>query len=137
MSLDKSANRDTNRQDKASTLVNACLYSNVTKQGIISCISILKDQKNENITTLPSAFFQNMISILEQIEISNIKATKQFFRCSTHIKCGAISIAHKESMTIQKALKNNESQMLKNTLRHYDKDVIEMHRVISFARKNT
>ena len=137
MSLDESSNRDTNRQNKASTLVNACLYSNVTKQGINYCLSIVQEENKKNTTTLDTAFFQNMISILEQIEISNTKAMKQFCRCSTHIKCGAISIAHNESMTIQRALRNNESLMLKNTLRHYDKDVIEMHRVISYTKKNT
>ena len=48
-------NRDTNRQNKASTLVNACLYSNVAKEGIESCISIIDREDKSN----PQSLFLN------------------------------------------------------------------------------
>ena len=133
MSKDDSPNRDINRQNKASTLVSANMYSNITKEGIQVCLSILDNSFSNELS--PQLIATK--SILTKVEKSNEIAKKKFCRCSTHVKCGAISIAHKEIMMIKSSIKNCETKMLKSNLRHYNEDVVEMHRFISHAEKQS
>ena len=123
-------NRDVQRQNKAATLVSATLFSIVTKEGVAAIELISEKIKNStDIAFIHKSI--NAISVINTvISTANDKATKDYCRCSTYVKAGAIPIAHRESQTIKKALLNGGKKYLMNDLRHYNKTVIDMQETI-------
>ena len=123
-------NRDITQQNKASTLVEACLFSNVTIDSLLLVNKILLSlPKNEISQDIQNTIFEATKMVTLSLESSRTM-TKLFSKCSTHVKCDATRIAHNETQSIKRALKNGEVKMLNSRLRHFNGKILEGHSTI-------
>ena len=119
-------NRDVQRQNKASTLITANLYSNVVTEGIIASQKITNALvQSSDIQSIKSSILA-IKKINDIILEANAVAKKKYCLCSSMIKSGAICIAHRETQIIKNAIRCKETIALDTVLRHYDKKVVDM-----------
>ena len=90
--------RDICRQNKATTVVAGSIYSCIAKDGInnITQMSdIVLNDEGSNLT-MESQKRLKYISLQGNSSIHCIEAaTKEYMKCSTYIRCGAMTIAKK------------------------------------------
>ena len=119
-------NRDVQRQNKASTLITANLYSNVVTEGIKASQKIT----NALVQSSDIQFIKSSILAIKKINDiileANAVAKKKYCHCSSMIKSGAICIAHRETQIIKNAIRCKETIALDSVLRHYEKKVVDM-----------
>ena len=123
-------NRDITQQNKAATLVEACLFSNVCVDSLVLINKILSSLSDNE---LPQEFQKSISDASKLVNLtlnSTHTMTKLFTKCSTHLKCGATRIAHNESQSIKRAIKNGEVSMLKTRLHHYNTTILSSHSTI-------
>ena len=126
----KEKNRDINQQNKASTLVEACLFSIVAKDALVSIEKIVKSISHHDNSSCLSSKIEETSKLITITKEASTKANKLYCRCSTHIKCGSNIIAHNETQTIKRGIKHKETRMLQYKLRHFYPNVISMHESI-------
>jgi hypothetical protein len=133
-------NRDIARQNKASTLVTANLFSNVIKEGSLHINEITKSMESLQESGEIQQGINAIININKTISEANEQAMKDYSRCSTYVKTGGLSIAHRETQIIKHAIHFGEEESLEEEMRHYNKLVVSMQKAIcsSFGSfKNT
>ena len=126
----KEKNRDINQQNKAATLVEACLLSIVAKDALVTIEKIVKSISHNDNSSCLSSKIEETSKLITITKEASTKANKLYCSCSTHIKCGSNIIAHNETQTIKRGIKHNETRMLQSKLRHYYPTVISMHQSI-------
>jgi deoxyxylulose-5-phosphate synthase len=83
------SDRELNRQNKAATLVNAVLLSNVVTEGLETIIKIIQTSLTFNDTNDVGGLKNNLNSIYEisQILLTNNHASiNKYCRCATYVK---------------------------------------------------
>ena len=117
-------------------MVTATLFSNLIKEGVTAIDLITKNIENSiDIDYIHKAVAAIKV-INDVISKANTNAIKEYCKCSTYVKAGAITIAHRESQIIKKAIMNKGEKYLINDLRHYNKSVIDMTKIILAATKS-
>ena len=96
----KEKNRDINQQNKASTLVEACLFSIVAKDALVSIEKIVQSISHHDNSSCLSSKIEETSKLITITKEASTKANKLYCRCSTHIKCGSNIIAHNETQTL-------------------------------------
>ena len=123
-------NRDVQRQNKASTLVAAVIYSNVVDEGITTIEDIARNMEFiVDVDVLKKAILA-ISKITKICKDNNGTAISKYCSCSTYIKKGAVSIAHRESRIIKEAIRNKEVYSLSIELRHYNELVVKSYQQI-------
>lgn len=103
-------NRDTARQNKAATLVTANLFSNVIKEGLLRVEEITTSLKDiQDVRKLHKAI-TTISDINNIISKANEQAMKDYSRCSTYVRTGGLSIAHRETQIIRHAIRCGEEE---------------------------
>ena len=130
-------NRDIRRQNPASTVVLATLFSNVVREGLITIDKITTSMRTSTDINFLKRGFTSIASINDVIRSANETSMKEYCRCSTHIKQGAISIANRETQLIKQAIRTKELHALEIELRHFNQIVVDSQISISSAFHNT
>ena len=130
-------NRDVTRQNKASSVVKATIFSQILNEALESILhiteSILTSQQHihEYSQICPQL---NMIAELTSICVeSNTVSSTHYMKSSTYVKCGAKEIATNENSSIKRAIKFKETNDLSESLDHFTPRMLEMHKILHYA----
>ena len=131
-------NRDINRQNMASSLVKATMYSNLVQDGL-ECIKAISQEELDKNSDLNENSKRKLESIIEVTDIcnnTNTLACTKYQKCSTYVKRGSLDIANRESNLIKKALQVNEDPYLIKSIHHYDQSIGNIQRSILHYRNS-
>ena len=131
-------NRDFRRQNKASTVVDATIYSLLTDdsaQGIVK-LSQHSVETSEDDVISPSNTCQDCSSnkqcmsqintLAKTITNTNKIQRNKYMKCSTYVRTGALRIATTEHNSIKRALKYNETSILNDRTKHVTPDMVKL-----------
>ena len=124
-------NRDLNRQNKAATLVNAVLFSNVVNEGLETIIKLVQNTISSKDCNDVQKMTETLLAVSDISKLilnDNHTAIKKICSCSTYVKKGAIPIAHRETRIMKQAIITKEDYSLSSELRHYNKDLVQSHK---------
>ena len=127
----KDLNRDASRQNMASSLVKATMYSNLVCDGL-KCITEISNDEIVNNTDLSEDSKRKLQSIIDVSDTcikTNETAIAKYQKCSTYVKRGSVDIANKEHNLIKKAVDNNEDPYLIKNIHHYEPRMAHIQRV--------
>ena len=126
MTITKKKNRDIIRQNKATSVVDATIFSEIALESISTitkiCDVIQKETPNEDL----ASYIGNILESCRICHDSSRKAQRLFMRCSTYIKLGAKEIAHNEYAFLKRSVKFREVDDLKNEMEHYHDCMLPM-----------
>ena len=125
-------NRDANRQNMASSIVKANIYSNIVEEGL-KCISDITTQvlkTNNSISTESKRKFESILSVTNSCIETNCKSSEKYQKCSTYIKRGSVDIANREVNMVKHAISNNENPSIMNSIHHYEPTMTKLQRNI-------
>ena len=131
-------NRDANRQNKATSIVKASIYSNLVEQGL-SCIAKISNdelQNNPNLTEDGKRKFESILSVTDSCLQTNSVACSKFQKCSSYLKTGSAAIAARELNMMNSALKNKENPNLIKSLNYFETEMGDFHATITKNEPN-
>ena len=126
-------NRDCSRQNKASSIIDATIYTHMATDGILSiqhlCEEILNCENNQ--LTNESAKQLRYVTNLTKTTIEALNtSTKKFLKSSTDIKGGAKILASKEYTVLKKGFKFDELDIIPTRMDHYHPHMVKLQKVI-------
>ena len=129
-------NRDINRQNKASSVIDASIYSFITKDKLDTLVEICRSVKNDakNVLSLESRKrLEYAVDNLDTIGEAdpNEQAAKNYMKCSTYIKGGARSIAFTEFKRMKRAIDYEETELLYDSCTHLTPHMVKLQESIS------
>ena len=122
-------NRDANRQNMATSIVQATMYSNLVEDGLKCITDMTKTviETNSDLSENSKRKFESILRLTEDCLKTNTAATAKYQKCSTYIKRGSVNIAKRESTLIKNALSNKEDPSLIQTLHHFEPSMANIH----------
>ena len=132
-------NRDANRQNMASSIVQANIYSNIVQEGL-KCISdITTHELNTNTTISQDSKrkFESILSVTNSCIETSSKSSEKYQKCSTYIKRGSVDIANREVNMVKKAISNNENPSIMMSIHHYEPTMSRLQSNIYGNRPNS
>ena len=132
------SNRDVARQNMASSLVKATMYSNLVNEGL-KCISDLsKDEltKDTNMSDSCKRKLETIVSVTDTCITTNSTACKKYQKCSTYVKRGSVDIANKETNLIKKAIECGENPSLIKSIHHYEDNMGSICTLLNRSRNS-
>ena len=136
MSPNHSKNRDITRQNKASSVVSATIYSQICDYGLRTVLDFLDDdlfQKNQDETIKKK--INDLIDTVSTCKKALQLSSNMYMRCSTYIKLGAVEIASNENSILKRAIKFKEYEDLEEEMDHFQSDMLVMHKSIAKVLK--
>ena len=129
-------NRDIRRQNKASTVVDATIFSLITDDGVSQISKFASDAIQDNDDSEETSLCQGCISKKRKFQsIKNLASTtstsnelqrSKYLKCSTYLKTGAFRIAQTENNAIKRAMKCNEQSILSNRTKHVSPCMVKL-----------
>ena len=132
-------NRDANRQNMATSIVKASIYSNLVEQGLTCIAQISNDEleNNQNLTEDGKRKFESILSVADSCLKTNSVASTKFQKCSTYMKTGCALIANREVNMINAALSNNENPSLIKRLHYFEPTMGTVQTTIAQNKPNS
>ena len=114
--------RDSVRQNPASTIVEASIFTNVLDD-LLNAIKLVcqkvETHHNNNDVDFKEVFSDICVLCDESLNINKIVYHK-YLKCASYVKTGAIRIAYNENKLIKDAIKYGETESLPSAMPHYD-----------------
>ena len=127
-------NRDATRQNKASSVVQATIFSQILNDGLLSIVQIMEDILTSQLPDKEYSLSRKQLDMITDLTSicleANTASSTQYMKSSTYIKCGAKEIALNENSSIKRAIKFKETNGLLESLDHFTPRMLDMHKVI-------
>ena len=129
-------NRDINRQNKASSVIDATIYSYITKDKIDTLLRVCESVNSDPNNVLSQSSRMQLTYALNNLsskpeEDSNELSSSHYMKCSTYIKGGAKSIAKSEFSRMKKAIETDETNLLYDSASHLTPHMVKLQESIS------
>ena len=120
-------NHDIQRQNKATSVVDATLYSKICLEAISTIRRLTNKLHNED----PNGeLLKKIIELLDICQLTTNKSSVLYMKCSTYIKQGANEIANNEYSLLKSSVRFKETDDLHVVMHHYDPCMLKMQQVI-------
>ena len=122
-------NRDANRQNMATSIVQATIYSNLVQDGLkcITDITTSEIESNSNLSPDSKRKFESILSVTNGCLATNSAASLKYQKCSIYIKRGSVDIANKETSLIKSAIRNKEDPNEIKSIHHFEPSMGKIH----------
>ena len=122
-------NRDANRQNMATSIVQATIYSNLVQDGLkcITDITTSEIESNSNLSPDSKRKFESILSVSNGCLATNSAASLKYQKCSIYIKRGSVDIANKETSLIKSAIRNKENPNEIKSIHHFEPNMGKIH----------
>ena len=129
-------NRDANRQNMATSIVKATIYSNLVLEGLktISDLSNSELQENDDLCDSSKRKLESIVIVADTCIDTNKQSNAKYQKCSTYIKRGSVNIANRETGLIKNAITKNEDPYLISSIHHYEPQMGTFQRRIASVR---
>ena len=137
-------NRDFKRQNKASTVVDATIYSLFTDESAKGIQKLTEHAvpSSENDVIPPAdntcldcrnnkRCMVQINTLAKTITSTNKIQRNKYMKCSTYVRTGSLRIAQTEHNSIKRAIKYNETSILDNRTKHVTPDMVKLQSEIS------
>ena len=110
---DMQTNRDIQRVNKGSVLIEGTIFSLINSDGIKAIQNVSNTLlSSDNLQSVNDNTLKNKIkyisSVAEQCEIVNDESLKKMMKCATYIRTGAHRLAYNQNNIIKRAFDNDE-----------------------------
>ena len=128
-------NRDINRQNKATSVIDASIYSLITKDKLNKlleiCNNVSKD-KNNTLSKESKRQLEYATSALDsnKEDDSLVISSKNYMKCSTYVKSNAMIIATSEHKRMKTAIKLHETNVLYDSCSHLTPHMVKLQETI-------